>query len=278
MVLALHQHLLEMMPTASGRMAGNGRPLCQRLAVGVLEGTSTDRDPAEIAYLLQHVGAANRLEGFPPEEYVSLVHALLRAVRATYRGEWSNATSSAWVEYLIWVRGHLQSGALSVSEQELEAAARQAAAPQEVEPEPEPAVPSSGGGFFDDDEDDEDDGYRGDDVADHPAVPAPAALRRDVSSGVPVRSGAVRPVRAGRRDWAARGCPGRAPAGTDRGAGSAAPVAGPAGVTDSGSGPGSDRVLAGSLVFGTPDPLGMPRPQRSRMDPPDRGTLRVCLS
>jgi hypothetical protein len=71
-------------------------------------------------YLRAHcpvpVGADNYAEGLPGDQYVSITHALLRAIRASYRGEWTTALSSGWVEYLIWIRTQLLAGAASAQE------------------------------------------------------------------------------------------------------------------------------------------------------------------
>jgi hemoglobin-like flavoprotein len=111
LVLHLHQEILEAMPTATGRLAGNGRVLSRRLALAVLDAAASDQPPGHAGALVQRVGADNYAEGFPSEQYGWIVHALLRAARSSYGGEWTNALSSGCVEYFIWVRDQLTAGA-----------------------------------------------------------------------------------------------------------------------------------------------------------------------
>ena len=113
LVLHLHQEILEAMPTATGRLAANGRVLSRRLALAVLDAATGDQPPGHAGALLQRVGADNYAEGFPSEQYGWIVHALLRAVRSSYGGEWTNALSSGCVEYFIWVRDQLTAGAMT---------------------------------------------------------------------------------------------------------------------------------------------------------------------
>jgi len=109
LVMALHGRLAELVPELDG-LAANGRPLAHRLVTAVLYAAEPGQSKAHVAAVVQQVGADNYLEGFPTEQYGAATHALLHAVRGTFRGDWSSALSSAWVEYL-WIRTHLISGA-----------------------------------------------------------------------------------------------------------------------------------------------------------------------
>lgn len=69
-------------------------------------------DPAPlIVATIQEVGANSHRQGFPDEGYLTMGHALLRAARAVYRGEWDSRLSAEWVSYLTWLIGNLQQGA-----------------------------------------------------------------------------------------------------------------------------------------------------------------------
>jgi len=109
LVLDLHQRLLDLMPALARTPAG-GRPMCQRLVAAALHAAQPGRSTAHLAAVVQRVGADNDGDGFPADQYSEVTHALLHAVRDVFRGEWSSTLSSAWVEYLLWFRGHLMTG------------------------------------------------------------------------------------------------------------------------------------------------------------------------
>jgi hemoglobin-like flavoprotein len=109
LVLALHQRLLERAP-ALVQMVGSGRPACQRLVAAVLHAATPGQPWERAEAAVRQVGADNYLEGFPTDQHGSVTHALLHAVRGVFRGEWSSALSSVWVEYLMWFRSQLLSG------------------------------------------------------------------------------------------------------------------------------------------------------------------------
>ena len=110
LVQVLHQRLFELLPGVS-RQAGGGGPMCQRLVAAVMRAAAPELAVAHSAAVVQQVGADNHVEGFPADQYASVTHALLHAVRDVYRGEWSSSLSSAWVEYLLWYRSQLLAGA-----------------------------------------------------------------------------------------------------------------------------------------------------------------------
>jgi hypothetical protein len=155
LILHLHQEILEAMPTATGRLARNGRPLCRRLALAVLDAATPGQPPGAAEAMLRQVGADNHDEGFPSDRYASIVHALLRAVRSSYHGEWTTALSSGCVEYFIWVRDQLTEGA-SVARQQPGRTLR----PQPPAPAPSPSPAGSAGDDLDEEDgQDSDSGY-----------------------------------------------------------------------------------------------------------------------
>lgn len=82
-----------------------------------------------IAYWLRWVGATNQLEGFPEAQYVSVAHALIRAVHVLSEGDWSASLGSAWIGYFLWMKPHLILGAQQAAQQQ---AAERAAAQEEA--------------------------------------------------------------------------------------------------------------------------------------------------
>jgi hemoglobin-like flavoprotein len=124
LVLAVHARLAELVPELQ-RLPGAGRPTAQRMVTAMLYAAEPGQSPAHVAAVVQQVGADNYLEGFGTEQYGAVTHALLHAVRGTFRGDWSSALSSAWVEYLMWIRGHLVSGAEAQRAHEAATAAAQ---------------------------------------------------------------------------------------------------------------------------------------------------------
>src|SRR4051812_31756681 len=125
---ALYQRLLELLPEVA-TLAERGRPLSDRILHAVLYPTEPGRTPLNVATVVQQVGAQNYLDGLVGEHYSSVTHAVLHAAREMYRGEWSSALSSAWVEYLLWLRGHLLAGAEVQRARQEAVAAAQAAMP-----------------------------------------------------------------------------------------------------------------------------------------------------
>jgi hypothetical protein len=119
---------------------------------------------------LRWVGARNHLEGFPEAQYVSVAHALVRAVHVLSESDWSASMGSAWISYFLWMKPHLIAGAEEAVAQET-AAAQEAARRETQQAAPSPwdqaAATADRGGDVDlesvasllDDEDDEDPGY-----------------------------------------------------------------------------------------------------------------------
>ena len=116
LVLSLHQQILELFPAQTGNLARNGRPLCRRLAGALLFAAAPGQARGSAEALLIQVGIDNAEDGFPSDQYTAVIQAMLRAVRVTFRGEWTSVVSSGWVEYLLWVRAHLMAGAAVVQQ------------------------------------------------------------------------------------------------------------------------------------------------------------------
>lgn len=133
----LHADIVSLIPNVADAMAGQGQPFCQRMARAALWVALTDQSPGEIAAELRLVGAANRQEGFAEADYVSVAHALVRAVRSLTETEWITSMGSAWISCFLWMQPHLVAGA--------------------SQPEPRPVArhAAPAGGLADDDDDDE---------------------------------------------------------------------------------------------------------------------------
>jgi len=110
LAFVLHQRLLELVPDLAGT-PDDGRQICGRLVAATLHAADPGRPGDRSASVVQQVGIENYLDGFPADQYGSVTHAVLHAVRALFRGEWSSGLSSAWVEYLMWLRTNLLAGA-----------------------------------------------------------------------------------------------------------------------------------------------------------------------
>lgn len=125
-VLELHADV-----TALTGPVGNLWRFCDRMVQSVLWVSMTDQPPDVIADTLRRVGGMNQAEGFPEAHYVSVAHALVRAVRDLSGNSWSTSTGSAWISYFLWMRPHLIAGARQATAQRAaaeEEAVRQAAA------------------------------------------------------------------------------------------------------------------------------------------------------
>jgi hypothetical protein len=110
-----------------------GRSLADGLGRAVLWAALTD-DPVEVVEAtFQNIGADYARRGFPLDGYHGAGHALLRAARDTYSGDWSSELSSGWVAYYAWLGAHLQRGAQLAAATPAEPAA----------PEPPPPGPSA---------------------------------------------------------------------------------------------------------------------------------------
>ena len=147
----LHADIITMIPD----LAMDGWAFCERMARAVLWAATTDQPPQVITDGLRWLGATNRREGFPETQYVSVAHALVRAVHALSETDWSASLGSAWISYFLWIKPHLMLGA----QEEANRAALQDP-PAEDPPMPDGNVDlESVGSLLDDEDDDDDVGY-----------------------------------------------------------------------------------------------------------------------
>jgi hypothetical protein len=119
----LQYELTTLIPDSASLRAPGGWRFCERMARTLLWAAVTDQPPDVIADTLGQLGARNWQDGFSETQYVSVVHALVRAVRDLYADDWSTSMSSAWISYFMWIKPYLMLGAQ-------QAAAEQAAAQQ----------------------------------------------------------------------------------------------------------------------------------------------------
>ena len=138
----LHKDIVALSPNVAVQMADAGRPFCERMAQALIWVALTDEPPNMIAGVLRQVGADNYLEGFRSGEYVSVAHALVRAIRDLTDNEWVTSMGSAWISCFMWMQPHLLAGARQAA---VAPAARplaeQSPAPQPTsQPTPEPTA------------------------------------------------------------------------------------------------------------------------------------------
>jgi len=158
-VRLLHADLVTMVPDPGA----DGWALCQRMVQAVLWAATSDQPPQVIADGLRWVGAANWQEGFPEAQYVSVAHALVRAVHVLSESDWSASLGSAWISYFLWIEPYLLLGA----QQAVQDAARQAALLQARRAAGKGPGPGPGGDvdlesvgrLLEDEDDDQDAGY-----------------------------------------------------------------------------------------------------------------------
>ena len=124
----LQYELATLIPDSASLRAAGGWAFCDRMARTLLWAAVTDQPPDIIADTLRQLGARNWLDGFSETQYVSVVHALVRAVRDLCADDWSTSMSSAWISYFTWIKPYLMLGAEQAAAQQ--AAARKAASQQ----------------------------------------------------------------------------------------------------------------------------------------------------
>jgi hypothetical protein len=157
----LHYEVSSLIPDLPGDLSEDDWSFCQRTVQALLWAALTDEPAHVVAGALRRLGAVNELAGFPQTQYLSLAHALLRAVRELADDEWSTTLGSAWITYFQWIQGHLVTGA----QQAPRPVPRSAPPPRRpgpppggvAQPEDDEAALESGGLL--DDEDDEDTGF-----------------------------------------------------------------------------------------------------------------------
>ena len=139
-------------------LAADGWAFSDRMVRAVLWAATTDQSPQVITDGLRWLGAANRREGFPETQYVSVAHALVRAVHVLSESDWSTSLGSAWISYFLWIKPYLMLGAQQAAQEEAEQAAVQGP-PGGHLPMPDGDVDLESVGSLLDDEDEDDVGY-----------------------------------------------------------------------------------------------------------------------
>jgi len=103
--------LVTLVPALEQLPDGQGRAMAEGLGRAVLWATLTD-DPVDVVEAtFQNIGSDYAQQGFPPEGYHGVGHALLRAARDSYTADWTSELSSGWVAFYGWLGAHLQGGA-----------------------------------------------------------------------------------------------------------------------------------------------------------------------
>jgi hypothetical protein len=139
-------------------LAADGWAFSERMVRGVLWAATTEQPPQAITDGLRWLGATNQREGFPETQYVSVAHALVRAVRVLTENDWSTSLGSAWISYFLWIKPYLMLGAEQAAQEEANRAAFQDP-PGADPPTPDGDVDLESVGSLLDDEDDDDVGY-----------------------------------------------------------------------------------------------------------------------
>jgi hypothetical protein len=129
-----------------------GWPLCDRTARAVVWLALSDPPAEAVSHCLRWLSEANKADGFPQSEYVSIGHALVRIAREMSGTSWTTTTGSAWIRFFMWLQPHLQAGARRPAGRQAAGsreAVRNAAAPrgtppqQVIVPSPEAALRSA---------------------------------------------------------------------------------------------------------------------------------------
>jgi hypothetical protein len=134
-VRQLQYELATLIPDSASLRAAGGWAFCERMARTLLWAAVTDQPPDVVADTLRKLGARNWLDGFSETQYVSVVHALVRAVRDLCADDWSTSMSSAWISYFTWIKPYLMLGAQQAAAQQAadrKAASQQAAVQQAI--------------------------------------------------------------------------------------------------------------------------------------------------
>jgi hypothetical protein len=103
----------------------DGWAFCDRMVRAVLWAATSDRDTQVIADGLRWLGATNWREGFPDDQYVSVAHALVRAVQELSDSGWSASLGSAWISYFLWMEPYIMLGARQAAQEEADRLAYQ---------------------------------------------------------------------------------------------------------------------------------------------------------
>jgi hypothetical protein len=145
----LQYELATLIPDSAGLRDTGGWAFCERMARTLLWAAVTDQPPDVVADTLRQLGARNWLDGFSESQYVSVVHALVRAVRDLCADDWSSSMSSAWISYFMWIKPYLMLGAQQAAAQQaaIQRAANQQAAVQQAINLAQTAEQDSGAGY-----------------------------------------------------------------------------------------------------------------------------------
>lgn len=109
---AFYDHLFQLAPAVRSMfpadMTAQNDKLCRALLDGIRALVEPDhRYAAEMERVLHRLGAQHvRRWGVAPEHYPYVGHALVRAVRDV-SGDWTVATSSAWIWVYDWMAAHM---------------------------------------------------------------------------------------------------------------------------------------------------------------------------
>jgi hypothetical protein len=106
-----HGFLLQLVPRLAVGTNDRGRGLADGLGRSVLWAALTTDSPEVVEATLQNVGGEYSRQGFPDDGYHGAGHALLRAARDSFGGDWTSELSSGWVAFYGWLGMHLQEGA-----------------------------------------------------------------------------------------------------------------------------------------------------------------------
>ncbi|HEY9243144.1 MAG TPA: hypothetical protein VIP48_14250 [Streptosporangiaceae bacterium] len=164
----LHYEVSSLIPDLPSELSDDDWSFCQRTVQALLWGALTDEPAQVVAGALRRLGAVNELAGFPRTQYLSLAHALLRAVRELAGDEWSTTLGSAWISYFQWIQGHLVTGAQEAPRPTPRPVPGPASRPARPADPPPGGLPQLTGGeadqesvagLLDDEDDDEDTGY-----------------------------------------------------------------------------------------------------------------------
>lgn len=117
----LHADLITMAPD----LGTDGWTFCDRMVRAVLWTVTSDRDPQVIADGMRWLGATNWREGFAADQYVSVAHALVRAVQELSGSDWSASLGSAWIGLFLWLEPYIILGAREAAQEEADRLAYQ---------------------------------------------------------------------------------------------------------------------------------------------------------
>ena len=122
----LHHEMTLLIPRSAVPQAFDMGAFSRQMVRTLLWAALTDQPGHVVVDGLRQAGAENWFAGFPNDEYASVAHALVQAVRYLTPDDWSTSVGSAWVSFFVWTRLHLLEGAQRAAARD--AAAREIAA------------------------------------------------------------------------------------------------------------------------------------------------------